>query len=162
MRTEVVHCLPLVTPCDPLAASGCLPPTECAYPPGTACVVFMSRACMDTPITCDVLVSLPLCHDVLKTDVPQATTPRRSRFNANSLAGLGVMRRQLAANLRVVRRREQALASALAPRTKEQIELAEKILKDALRDLEQHKKFVQEKAPRRPPGRGGRNRPGGK
>jgi hypothetical protein len=158
VQTVTLHCLPLVSACDPLAGSECVAPTPC--------VIFMSGACRDTPITCDILVSLPLCPifpgtQCAVTGAPPAAASRVG-FNPNSLAGLGVMRRQLAASLNVVRRREQALAKGLAPRTKEQIELAEKILKDALRDLERHKKFAQEEANRKPPGRGRRNKPGGK
>jgi hypothetical protein len=68
------------------------------------------------------------------------------KINPNSLADLGLLRRQLAVGLKTVVRRERALAKALSPKTTREIESAEAHLTSALRDLKQRKQFIQARA----------------
>jgi hypothetical protein len=116
--------------------------------------------CPDPNSGCQILVSLPLCPKITDTgcekivnsgvvlETPMGVCFRSDepRLNPNSLADLGVLRRQLALGLEIVERRERALAEALTPRTQDQIEKAEAILRVALEDLQNSKQHIQSRA----------------
>ena len=116
--------------------------------------------CPDPNSGCQVLVSLPLCPKILDTgcdivvnsgvavETPVGVCFRSDepRLDPNSLADLGVLRRQLALGLEIVQRRERALAAALSPRTTRPIEHAEAILNSALEVLRASKKHIQSQA----------------
>jgi hypothetical protein len=131
------------TPCPD--GSGCIPPTPvCELGP---CSLHMrTNECEQVGISCLVFVMTNLCGP--GTPDCQVLNSLRTlpTLNPNSLADLGVLRRQLAANLKVVRLRERALARALTPKTPRQIKAAEMILDKALRDLKARKQFVQARA----------------
>ncbi len=124
-----------------------------------------SQVCKVAPISidcegdsqCHILNSLPLCLPdskcgtrslIVATPAPVGVCFRSNepKLNPNSLADLGVLRRQLTAGLRMVKVREKALASALTPKTAKQIEAAEAVLNGALRVLREQKQFVQGRA----------------
>jgi hypothetical protein len=102
---------------------------------------------------CHILNSLPTCIAgavsgcgvtlIAQTPVALCFQSNEPKLNPNSLADLGVLRRQLTAGLRIVQRREQALAKALSPRTLQQISTAESHLNNALRELQTQKQFIQ-------------------
>jgi hypothetical protein len=83
---------------------------------------------------------------VLGTPVGVCFRSNEPKLNPNSLADLGILRRQLTTGLRMVQLRERALAKALSPKTVRQIETAEAFLNNALRDLKSRKQFVQARA----------------
>lgn len=119
-----------------------------------------AEPCPDPNSGCQILVSLPLCPKITDTgcekivnsgvvkETPVGVCFRSDepRLNPNSLADLGVLRRQLALALEIVQRRERALAVALTPRTQDQIEKAEAILHVALEDLKKSKQHIQSRA----------------
>jgi hypothetical protein len=117
--------------------------------------------CPDPNSGCQVLVSLPMCPVVTDTgcgiivnsgvavEMPVRVCFRSDepRLNPNSLADLGVLRRQLAAGLEIVERRERALSAELTPQTTQQVEQAEAILNSALEGLKMRKEHIQSRAP---------------
>jgi hypothetical protein len=64
-------------------------------------------------------------------------------LSPNSLGDLVTLKRQLAAALRSVHRRQRLMSNAIVPKTKRQVETAEAILNSALEQLRKRKQFIQ-------------------
>jgi hypothetical protein len=86
---------------------------------------------------------LPICPKVAETRCGGESIIVAAGVPSNSLGDLVTLKRQLAAALRSVQRRQRLVSSALVPKTKRQIETAEAILNSALEQLRKRKQFIQ-------------------
>jgi len=133
---------------DPTLNCDLYPSKVCLQLEQTNCAPVIS--CRNYTVICGLVYSpaplpkmpLALCF--------QSNEPRA---NPNSLADLDVLRRQLAYALKLVTRRERALARALTPRTEAGVAAAEAHLTRALAELKRIKEYVQARAAKKKAGK---------
>ncbi len=153
-----------ISACLPLQQdSYCLPPVvtdACGPGDATNCDVLVAatNACGRDSLFCLAAVTGFVCPPELTQCPPPSPVIIAARpaalcfrsdepkLNPNSLAELGVMRRQLTAYLKAIYVRERALAHALTPKNPRQLRAAEAVLNRALQDLKARRQFLQARA----------------